>query len=61
MTQESVLERAYHAWRQGPHADRNYWGQLARIHMSEHRQRRGSQYARDHAGEPGRNGGIKGC
>ena len=34
--------------------------QRARIRRTEARQRSGSQYARDHRGEPGRNGGPKG-
>jgi hypothetical protein len=35
-------------------------GRAARIKRTEARQRSGSQYARAHKGEPGRNGGPKG-
>jgi len=40
--------------------ERNKINKQARIKRTEARQRRGSQYARDHKGEPGRNGGPKG-
>ena len=42
----------------GRRGDRYY--KLQRIKLTEARQRSGSQYARDHRGEPGRNGGPKG-
>jgi len=37
-----------------------HWRKLARIRRTELRQKSGSQYAKDHAGEPGRNGGPRG-
>jgi len=56
--QRIVLAREAHATKSA--YERNRYGQMARIRRTEERQRRGSQYARDHKGEPGRNGGSKG-
>lgn len=60
MTVKNVLAKEKWANKFGAPLEKKLFGQLARIRRSEERQRSGSQYARDHAGEPGRNGGPKG-
>jgi hypothetical protein len=60
MTQKNVLSKEKWAKKFGSGLDKKLYGQLARFRRTEERQRSGSQYARDHAGEPGRNGGPKG-
>ena len=60
MVQRIAIEQERWAKTFGNHLDRTFWGKQARIRRTEERQRSGSQYARAHRGEPGRNGGPKG-